>query len=74
MSILVNHHHVVQTLNVKKSIIKLFALVYRLILEVLLVVDQNVLLVLNVLMTKHVRIRNVLIPAQIHVVKMPNVE
>lgn len=74
MSILVNHHHVVQTLNVKKSIIKLFVLVCHLILEVLLVVDQNVLSALNVLMTKHVQTRNVLIPVQILVAEMPNVE
>jgi hypothetical protein len=43
MSILVNPHHVVQTLSAKKSTIKLSALVCRLTLEVLLVVDQNVL-------------------------------
>lgn len=74
MSILVNHHLVVQTLNAEKLIIKLSVLVCPLILEVLLVVDLNVLLVLSVLMTKHVQIRNVLTLVQILVVKTPNVE
>lgn len=74
MSILVNPHLVVQTLNAKKSIIKVSAHVYHLILEVHLVVDQNVLSVPNVLMIKHVRIKNVLTLAQTLVDKMPSVE
>lgn len=74
MSILVNHHLVVQTLNAKKSTTKPSVLVCPLILEVLLVVDLNVLLVLSVLTTKHVQIRNVLTLVQILVVKTPNAE
>jgi hypothetical protein len=74
MSIPVNHHHVVQTLNVVKSITKLSVLVCHLSLEVPLVVALNVLLVLNALTTKHVQIRNVSILVQTLVVKMQNVE
>jgi hypothetical protein len=74
MSILANLHPVVPTHNVEKSITKQFALVCHLISEVHLVVDQNVLSVLNVLMTKLVQIRNVSILVPILVVKMPNVE
>lgn len=74
MSIPANPHLVVQTLNVKKSIIKLSVRVCHLILEAHLVVVQNVLLALNVLMTKRVQIRNVLILVQTLVVKMLNVE
>jgi hypothetical protein len=74
MSILVNLHLAVQTHNAKKLIIRQSVLVCQLISEVLLVVDQNVLSVLNAHMTKHVRIKNVLILVLVHVVKMPNVE
>jgi hypothetical protein len=74
MSILVNLRLVVQTLSAKKSITKQFVLVYHLILEVLPAVDQNVLSVLNVLMIKHVQIKNVLILVQIHVARTLNAE
>lgn len=74
MSILVNHHLAVQTLNVKNSIIKLYVLVCHLILEVPLVVVPNVLSALNVPTIKPVQIKSVLILVQILAVKMPNVE
>jgi hypothetical protein len=74
MSILANLHPAVQTHNAERSITKPSALVCPLISEVHLVVDQNVLSVLNVPMTKLAQIKNVLILVQILVVKMPNVE
>lgn len=70
----VNHLLVVQTLNAEKSITKLSALVYQLILEVHQVVVQNVSSAQNVPMTKHVPIRSVSILVQTLAVKMPNVE
>lgn len=73
MSILVNHLHVVQTVNVGKSIIKLFVLVYQHILEVLQVVDLNALSVQNVPLIKLVKTKNALILALIFVVQMLNV-
>jgi hypothetical protein len=74
MSTLANPHLVVQTLNARRSIIKLSVHVYQLILEVLPAVAQNVLSALNVLMTKHAQIKNVSILVQTLVAKMPNVE
>lgn len=74
MSTLANPHLVVQTLNARRSIIKLSVHVYQLILEVLPVVALNVLSVLNVLMTKRAQTRNVSILVQTLVAKTPNVE
>lgn len=74
MSILVNHHLAVQTLNVKNSIIKLYVLVCHLILEVPLVVVPNVLSALSAPTIKPVQIKSVLILVQILAVKTPNVE
>lgn len=60
--------------NAEKLATKLSVLVYRLILEPLLVVVQNVLSVLNVHKTKPVQTKNVSILAPILVDKMPSVE
>jgi hypothetical protein len=70
MSILVNLHLAVQTLNVEKSTTKLSVHVCHRILEVRPVVDLNVLSVPNVPMIKLASIKNVLIHVLIDVVKM----
>lgn len=48
-----------QTANAEKSMVRLYALVYQTILEVLRPVDQNALLIRIVHLTKPVRIKNV---------------
>jgi hypothetical protein len=59
MSILANHLLVVQTVSVEKSIIKQYALVCQLMLEVLQAVDLNVLSAQNVLQIRLVKTKNV---------------
>lgn len=74
MSILVNHRPVVLIHNVKRLIIRLYVLVFKIMLATLLAVVQNVLSVQNVPTIKPAPIKNVLIPVQTLVAKMQNVE
>lgn len=63
----VHHLHVDLTLNVETLTVSLLALVFLGFWEAHLTVVQNVPLVQNALLTKHVYAKNVLIHAQDHV-------
>ena len=61
--------------NVEKEILQLLALVSEdTLVTPMLLVGQNVLLILNVLQTKHVEITNVLTPVLDYVASMPLAE
>ncbi len=70
----VNHPPVVQTLNVVKSIDKLFVLAYPDILEALQHVGLSVSQAMNALKMKHVTIKNVEILVLEHAASMRDVK